>query len=432
MSKSLPQKPRLVTIVEVAFFAFALASLTYAVATAPGQGIDVAAFRNIGLSWIGGNYRIYGPPPFSAVLFSPLAMLSLPQSLILCLALNLLATGACIVLVRALLGSMWPFRAVCYLSALLLSWAPYRVTLRVGQISLIVTALLLGSVLSWKRDKRILAGLLLGLSLCKYPLSLPFFLYFVWRKEWKIAATALVVVAALTEIFSLRLGLSPLQVILDYVRVTGHRSLSNDAHFAGSTEIGPLLFALTGNESLANGLNIALAALALVAMGLVFTQTPRFEKMHLAILAFFSLWYVYHRTYDSVVCILPAAFFIDLIIRRKFLAFAVTCLSSLGLLAVSVPGLLTARLKLDVGTLSATPMGFLGLHIERILVFGLFWALLVLLWRVRATDDVAKKESGALAHPSEINISRPTDRSRSFEFDRGIHSPSHAPHVHRL
>lgn len=404
MTKSLPHKSRLVAIVEVAFFAFAVASLTYGVATAPGQGIDIAAFRNIGLSWVEGVYRIYGPPPFAAVVFSPLAMMSLPQSLILCLALNLLATGACIVLVKALLGSMWPFRAVCYMSALLLSWAPYRVTLRVGQISLIVAALLLGSVLSWKRDKKILAGLLVGLSLCKYPLSLPFFLYFVWRKEWKIAAIALLVVAALTEIFSLRLGLSPLQVILDYVRVTGHRSLSNDAHFAGATEIGPLLFALTGNESLANGLNIALAALALVSMGLVFTREPRCEKMHLAIVALFSLWYVYHRTYDSVVCILPAAFFIDLIVRKKFLAFAVICLSALGLLAVSVPGLLTERLQLEVETLSANPVGFLGLHIERILVFGLFWSLLVLLWWVGPTDNVVRKESGALAHPSDRNI----------------------------
>jgi hypothetical protein len=384
----------LVAIVEVAFFAFAAASLTYGVATAPGRGIDIAAFRNIGLSWFEGVYRIYGPPPFAAVVFSPLAMLSLRQSIILCLALNLLATGACLVLVKALLGSMWPLRAVCYMSALLLSWAPYRVTLRVGQISLIVTALLLGSVLSWKRDKKILAGLLVGLSLCKYPLSLPFFLYFVWRKEWKIAASALLVVAALTEIFAFRLGLSPLQVILDYVRVTGHRSLSNDAHFAGVTEIGPLLFALTGNESLANGLNIALAALALVLMGLVFTRKPQCEKMHLAIVAFFSLWYVYHRTYDSVVCILPAAFFIDLIVRKRFLAFAVVCLSALGLLAVSIPGVLTERLRLGVETLSANPVVFLGLHIERILVFGLFWSLLVTLWRVGPTDSVARKESG--------------------------------------
>src|SRR4030095_14404433 len=196
-----------------------------------------------------------------------------------------------------------------------LSWAPYRVTLRVGQISLIVVALLLGSVLSWKRDKRILAGLLVGLSLCKYPLSLPFLLYFVWRKEWKIGAIALVVVAALTEIYSLRLGLSPPQVILDYAGVTGHRSLSNDVQFAGATEIGPLLFGLTASDWWADKLSIALAVLGLVSLAVVFRRAPRCENAHLAIVAFFSLWYVYHRTYDSVMCILPAAFFIDLWVR---------------------------------------------------------------------------------------------------------------------
>ena len=404
MTESLPRKSRLVAILEVAFFAVAAASLTYGVVTAPSRGTDTAAFRNIGLSWIEGVYRIYGPPPFAAVIFSPLALLSLQQSIILCLALNLLATGACLVFVKALVGPTWPFRAFCYLSALLLSWAPYRVTLRVGQISLIVVALLLGSVLSWKKDKRILAGLLVGLSLCKYPLSLPFFLYFVWRKEWKIAAIALLVVAALTEIYSLRLGLSQLQVILDYAGVTGHRSLSNDAHFAGATEIGPLLFALTGSESWADRLNIGLAAFGLVSMALVFRRDPESEKTHLAILALFSLWYVYHRTYDSVLCILPAAFFIDLWVRKKFGEFATICLSALGLLTVSIPGLLRERLQLEVGTLSANPLGFLGLHVERILIFGLFWSLLILVWRVGPTDRIANEQSGALAHPNLCNI----------------------------
>jgi glycosyl transferase family 87 len=403
MTESLPHKSRFVTVAEVALFVFAVASLTYAVVTAPAQGIDVAAFRNIGLSWISGIYRIYGPPPFAAVVFAPLAMLSLPQALILFLAVNLLATCACLVLVKMLFGSAWPVRAACYLTALLLSWAPYRVTLRVGQISLIVVALLLGSVFSWKKDKRILAGLLVGLSLCKYPLSLPFFLYFVWRKEWKIAAIALVVVAALTEIYSLRLGLSPLEVILDYSGVTGHRSLSNDVQFSGATEIGPLLFALTGSESWSDKLSIALAALGLVSMAVVFRREPQCEQAHLAVVAFFSLWFVYHRTYDSVMCIIPAAFLIDLLVRRKLRVFATICLSALGLLAVSIPGLLRERLHLEVGALSANPLGFLGLHLERILIFGLFWSLLILLWRVGTTDRIANEQSGALSHPSVCN-----------------------------
>jgi hypothetical protein len=139
-------------------------------------------------------------------------------------------------------------------------------------------------------------------------------------------------------------------------------------------------------------------------MAIVFRREPRCEKAHLAVVAFFSLWYVYHRTYDSVSCILPAAFFIDLLVRKRFRVFAAICLSALGLLAVSIPGLLTERLHLQVASLSANPLGFLGLQIERILIFGLFWSLLIFLWRVGPTDRAAKEQFGALAHPSFCNV----------------------------
>jgi len=84
---------------------------------------------------------------------------------------------------------------------------------------LIVTALVLGALLAWKKNASLVAGLLLGLSLSKYPLTLPFALYFVWRREWKIVATAVLTVAALTEVFALRIGVSMFDVAGGYVRM---------------------------------------------------------------------------------------------------------------------------------------------------------------------------------------------------------------------
>jgi hypothetical protein len=380
---------QLIVVAELSFFFLALVSLGYSVMTAPGQGRDLAMFQEMGRAWLSGTYQMgegqfYGPPPFASVLFSPLGIFSPVQARIVLIAVNLITTAIIILLIKKLWGDTWPAKAPLYLAALLLCWAPFRVTVRNGQISLIVTALLLGALLEWKRGAKILAGLLLGLSLCKYPLTLPFALYFVWRREWKIVAAAVLTVAALTEVFALRLGLSLPGVTVDYVRMMMlSMSIHNDWHFVGATEIGPLLRGLTGSEHFGRALNGLVTAVGLAAMAFTFWRRRRSEKFHLAIITFFSLWFVYHRIYDAVICVIPAAVFADLIIRDKHRKFGVACLAALALFAISIPGLLTERLHLSVESLSANPAGFVGVHFERVLVFGMFWLLLVLLWKFR-------------------------------------------------
>jgi hypothetical protein len=387
----------LIVIAEVSFFLLALISLSYAVVTAPGQGKDLAMFQDMGRAWSDGRNqtgegRFYGPPPFASVLFTPLALLSTLQARIILIAINLIATVIIILLVKKLWGETWPRKTHLYLAALLLCWAPFRVTVRYGQISLIVTALVLGALLAWKKNARLVGGLLLGLSLSKYPLTLPFALYFVWRREWKIVATAVLTVAALTEVFALRLGVSMFDVAGDYVRMMLQTSITNDAHFAGATEIGPLLFGLTGSERASGWLNIAMIAGGLISMALVFRRTPKAEQFHLAVVTFFSLWFVYHRIYDAVILVIPAAMFAELIVRGTRRRVGVACVAILALFAVSIPGLLTERLLLSVASLSANLIGFVGLHFERLLVFGMFCWLLVLLSKFRNANCVARAE----------------------------------------
>ncbi|HTF37496.1 MAG TPA: glycosyltransferase family 87 protein [Blastocatellia bacterium] len=388
----------LMVIADTALLLFAAISFVYSVVTALGNGKDLATFQVIGRAWAAGVYRtgegpLFGYPPFASVLLAPFALLSFDQLRAVFVAVNLLATVAILLLVKRLWGEAWPAKAYVYLAALVICWAPFRVTVRNGQISLIITTLVLGSLLARKRGASVLAGLLLGLSLCKYPLTLPFVLYFVWRREWKIAAAAGLTVALLTEAFALRLGLSLFDVTGDYVRGMLHISITNSVVFAGVTEIGPLLFALTGNEQFADWLNITLIFIAALAMCLVFWKTPHREEFHITILTFFSLWFVYHRVYDAVICVLPAAVFFDLIVRGRARKLGSICVAALGLLAVSVPGLLTERLHLSGERLAANPLGLLGLHLERLLVFVMFWSLLILLWNRRSRD---RGEPGSL------------------------------------
>lgn len=388
-------RPPLIAISEVALFLAALISLSYAVVTAPGQGKDLAMFQDMGRAWLDGRNqtaegRFYGPPPFASVLFAPLALISTLQARIVFIAINLIAAAIIILFIKKLWGETWPGKTQLYLAALVLCWAPFRVTVRYGQISLIVTALILGALLAWKKNARLVAGLLLGLSLSKYPLTLPFALYFAWRREWKIVATAVLTVATLTEVFALRLGVSMFDVAGDYVRMMLQTSITNDAHFAGATEIGPLLFGLTGSERVSGWLNIALIAVALISMALVFRRTPKAGKFHLAVLTFFSLWFVYHRIYDAVILVIPAAGFADLMVRGTTRRVGIACVAILALFAVSIPGLLTERLHLSSANLSANPAGFVGVHFERFLVFGMFCWLLVLLSKVRFGNTVAQ------------------------------------------
>jgi hypothetical protein len=264
--------------------------------------------------------------------------------------------------------------------------------LRNGQIGLMVMTLLLGALLARKRNKNFLAGALLGLSLCKYTLTFPFFLYFFCKREWKVVSTAVLVPLALSEVFALRLGLSLFQVIGQYLSLASQILVSGLSGRTGTTEIKLMFLDLRGNQTFAAIITLVFSIAALICMGIVFSRRPRWEMAHFAALALFSLWAVYHRTYDSVLCLLPAALMIDFLVKKRFVAFSRFWLAGLALLVVSLPGLLTDRFGLSAAAISSNLLLMLGVHVERLLVFGMFWSLMFLIWKANDTDEVTESE----------------------------------------
>lgn len=382
-------------IIRTGLCVLASASLIYAVATAPGVGIDLRFFQTGAREWADGIFEIGAGvvgvyTPFLLPMLFPIAFVPFDILAVLWLALNIGSAVLSLHFVDKLWGERWPRKARFALAAFFIASAPFRVTLRNGQISLIVMAMLLGALLARKKNKNFLAGALLGLSLCKYTLTLPFFLYFGCKREWKLVSAAVLVPMALTEVFAWRLGLSLLQVIGRYFSLASQILFSGLPGRTGTTEIKLLFLDLSGgNEWFAAIVTLVLSTTALVCMAIVFYRKPRWEMAHLAALALFSLWSVYHRTYDSVFCLLPAALLVDFAIRRRFVAFSRFWLGALGLLIVSIPGLLVDRLKLDPASFPGNPFFLLGLHIERILVFGMFWSILFLIWKTRDTGNLA-------------------------------------------
>jgi alpha-1,2-mannosyltransferase len=147
-----------VIIAESFLYSFAALSLAYAVVTAFGRGEDLLILRFIGRTWLEESQRqnFFGYPPFAAVLFTPLALLSFDHLRVLWLGMNLAAAGLCLKLLARLWGANWTTRTVWRLAAVFVSWAGFRATLRNGQLSLLITALVLGALLARMKKERLI------------------------------------------------------------------------------------------------------------------------------------------------------------------------------------------------------------------------------------------------------------------------------------
>jgi hypothetical protein len=387
--------------VELAVAAFAIASLAYAVATAPALGYDIALFQQGGRNWANGSHSFEaGPshlyPPFALPLFWVATLVSTKALTVIWLLVNLVAGASVVYLSARLLGDSWPRRTLLILGAFLLSLAPFRVTLRSGQMSLVITALLLAALLARRKGLWLAGGLLIGLSLIKYTIAGPFFLYMLWKREWKISAVAVGLLTALTLVASSHMGISPFEAIARSVRSAAGVYTSAPDAFAGATGLKALVFSLTGDAHVTNIIRIGLIVIALVAMAVIFARTPGQEALHYAALSLFALWFAYHGIYDAVLCVIPAAVFINILASERHVMLGRIGVISLGLLALSIPGLLTERLRFDPVSLAAKPAGWLALQIERLVVFGLFWMLLVLLVRIAGESDNGRVHKAGL------------------------------------
>ncbi|GAA0593460.1 glycosyltransferase 87 family protein [Kutzneria viridogrisea] len=185
--------------------------ITVVTAVVVGLGIsgliDLQVYRAGGWSWIHG-VELYGPgfpspvpgphvpdidsplpftyPPVAAVVFAPLAWASWPVSIVVITLAGLLALSGSTLLIARELGRP----AACGLLAATLGLltGPVRETLMLGQVNLLLMALVLVDCLlpvrRWPR------GLLVGLAAAIKLTPAVFVLYFLARKDWRAALTS--------------------------------------------------------------------------------------------------------------------------------------------------------------------------------------------------------------------------------------------------
>ncbi|HEY7545263.1 MAG TPA: glycosyltransferase family 87 protein [Blastocatellia bacterium] len=381
-----------VVIIEASIYLLAAVSLIYAVATAPGRAIDIGLFYEGAQSWADGTHKIGSGaialyPPFTFPLLSPLALFSFDRLVIVFILINLAVTALATHLAIKLWGADWPIRTRMLFAAMLILWAPWRVMIRNGQISIIIVALLLGALAARKKNKHFLAGALLGLTLTKYTMTFPFFLYFAWKREWKIILASLLLPVALMEVYALRMGTTMIASSVEYARFVAGVHSRSPGGWIGTTEIKPMIASLTGgNEQTASIITIILILAAMVAFFAVVARKPKCEDAHFALMTLFALWAAYHRTYDSVICLVPAAALISFYRRNILARYSLFWLGALQLFIINLPGLLADRLHLGAND-SLNPAAFLGLHIERLMVMVFFWSLVWSVWKWDAAGN---------------------------------------------
>jgi hypothetical protein len=93
-----------------------------------------------------------------------------------------------------------------------------RGALGTGQTTLIVFTVMVLSLIIWPRSW-LVAGLLLGIALSKYSIALPVFLFFIYKREFKLLmASLLVQLVGVLTIFAFS-GSSPLLILQSYWRI---------------------------------------------------------------------------------------------------------------------------------------------------------------------------------------------------------------------
>jgi hypothetical protein len=126
-------------------------------------------------------------PPFEALLFEPLSLLDYRHAYLLFLLLNIGALSLTFWLIRPWMRNL--SRIYWWLPlALFLAFLPVAAALLQGQDSLLLLTLLAGAAVALDRNCEGTAGLLVGLGLFRFQLTLPIALLFLLWRRWRFLA----------------------------------------------------------------------------------------------------------------------------------------------------------------------------------------------------------------------------------------------------
>ena len=151
----------------------------------------------------------YRYPPFNTLVFLPLSYLPYPAAVLLWRILNLALIALAVWLIWKTLSLPLSAETVLVIGLIIFTFDPLIYNLAIGQINLLILFLLTGVAYAWTRQRQILAGVLLALAASIKIAPAVLFLYFLWKRGYKLVAAGVSAMIAFAAIAFLALGEQP-------------------------------------------------------------------------------------------------------------------------------------------------------------------------------------------------------------------------------
>lgn len=254
----------------------------------------------------------------------------------------------------ALLFLMWwayhaprdaPVESRLLLMASVLAFGGSCTATEVGQVSIIVTALLAGALWCDRTGRQYLCGLLVALSLIKPTISVPFAIALLVTMRMRAAAAAAAYGAVATAIAWLVVGVSPLQMLRQMAA-----SASSFVH-DGTLGLVDVASAMGASPQAVVWLPLLVAIPGIVLM--IWTR-PSLPLAFATAAVWGRLW-TYHKSYDDVMLVFVLVPLGVYALSHRPTRSTVAAFVAMGLLAW-MPGQLLARAEIQVLQLLVWPV----------------------------------------------------------------------------
>ncbi len=166
----------------------------------PYQPLNVMALRYFGIT----QFMPHPAPctPFLAVMSVPLLVFPVEKAYIAWFCFEMLCLLFIASMLPVLIKGKYDWKLSTLFFLILLGWYPVMVDLLNGQLTLLLTGILVIALLAWRKDKRILTGALIGLTIAIKMYTWPLLLYYAIKRDWKTFLSGCITTAGL-NIFAL-------------------------------------------------------------------------------------------------------------------------------------------------------------------------------------------------------------------------------------
>jgi len=290
-------------------------SAAFAISLQPGRQTDVEGMLTFGREWLAGtnSYMVAGQfpvyPPNAIVVLSPFTAIGDQWLVPFWVTLNLVLAIAAVYLAVIVARPMASWSAAMLPMLMFLSWGGFRALLQFSLLALVLG--LLAMALATRRPWW--SGICLGLALMKPHVAAPFWLWALFARRLRVAATALSFAALACVAFCVRVHANPLQLVEKYAEILRTYYLG-DPIVVGVSEMRPLVALAASDPRLVDAISIAFALALLAAVCVAgFAERPIHDRLMASappLAAVWSLLTFYNLTYGFVLLLPVAALFL--------------------------------------------------------------------------------------------------------------------------